>query len=92
MNMQLVQWSVDITMGITFLICFVTGSLQIYSFHETTRPDRPGVTPRTHERYARLVRDSPRLHYVAIHLMINRRWIITTTKKILGANPRKKSV
>ena len=91
MNMQLVQWSVDITMGITFLICFVTGLFKFTLFMRLL-----GLTDLVLP--LALMSD---MHdwsgialgfLVAIHLMINRRWIITTTKKILGANPRKKSV
>ena len=89
--MQLARWCVDIIMGIVFLICFVTG---LFKFTLLMRI--LGLTGLVFP--LALLSD---IHdwsgialgfLVAIHLIINRRWIIAMTKKILGEKSPKKSV
>jgi len=82
MNIQVVKWSVDITMGITFLLCGLTGIFKFTVFMRSF-----GVTgiilPMA------LMSD---LHdwsgvvlwlLVAVHLFLNRAWILSMTRKVL---------
>jgi hypothetical protein len=82
MNMQVVKWFLDLGMGIFFLICFVTGffkfTLLVRMFGLTGL-----VLP-----LARMsdIHDWSGLalgFFVAAHLIVNRGWIITMTRKIL---------
>ena len=83
MNMQLAKWCIDVTMAIVFIICFITG---LFKFTVLMR--MLGLTGLVFP--LALMSD---IHdwsgvvlglLVAIHLIINRRWIITVTKKILA--------
>ena len=77
------KWLVDILMGISFLVCFVTGLLKYEVLLQVTGLNNV-VLP------AALISD---LHdwtgilmglFVVLHLVLNRRWILATTKKILA--------
>jgi hypothetical protein len=83
MLMQIVRWGVDVTMGIVFLICFVTG---IFKFTLLMR--MLGLTGLVFP--LALLSD---IHdwsgvvlgfLVAVHLILNRRWIFGVTRKILA--------
>jgi hypothetical protein len=82
MNMQVVRYFLDLSMGIVFLICFVTG---IFKF--TALMHMLGLTGIVMP--LALMSD---IHdwsgvllgiLVAIHIILNQRWIITMTRKIL---------
>ncbi len=83
------KWLADLLMGITFFVCFVTGLLKYTVLLQLTGLSDV-ILP------AALISD---LHdwsgillglFVFLHLFLNRRWIISTTKKIL-AGSRKES-
>ena len=83
MNMQVVKWCVDLAMGIAFLFSAVTGIVklmvlwQIAGFSEIVLPvamisdvhDRAGVALAV---------------LVLVHLVLNRAWILSMTRKILA--------
>jgi hypothetical protein len=80
-----VKWLVDLLMGITFVVCFITGLLKYTVLLQLTGLDNV-ILP------AALISD---LHdwsgillgiFVFLHLFLNRRWIISTTKKILAGS------
>jgi cytochrome b subunit of formate dehydrogenase len=70
------KYLIDLSMGIAFLICFITGLVKwphksfgkMISSHEITL---------VHD-YAGIILG----FVVLIHLIINRKWIITTTKRL----------
>jgi hypothetical protein len=79
------NWLVDLLLGITFFVCFVTGLLKYTVLLQLT-----GLS--TIILPAALISD---LHdwsgillglFVFVHLLLNRRWIISTTKKILAGS------
>jgi cytochrome b subunit of formate dehydrogenase len=83
MNMKILKWSVDLALGITFVICFVTGLLKFPLLLQMTGLYRL-VLP------SALISD---LHdwsgillglFVLVHLYLNRVWIIAMTKNVLG--------
>jgi hypothetical protein len=83
MNMQVVKWCVDLAMGIAFLFSAVTGVLKftvlvrLSGFTDIVLPmalvsdihDRAGIALTV---------------LVAVHLFLNRAWIISMTRKILA--------
>jgi hypothetical protein len=80
-----VKWLIDLLMGISFLICFVTGLLKYQDLLQVTGLNNV-VLP-----FA-LISD---LHdwtgllmgfFVFLHLVLNRHWILATTKKFLAGN------
>jgi hypothetical protein len=82
MNMQVVRYCLDLSMGIVFLICFVTG---IFKF--TVLMHILGLTgiimplalmSDIHDWSGILLGI-----LVAIHIMLNCRWIVAMTRKIL---------
>jgi hypothetical protein len=86
MNLQVVRYGVDVLMGVVFLICFVTG---LFKFTLLMR--MLGLTGFV----LPLARMSD-IHdwsgialgvLVAAHLVINRRWILSMTRRILQHIP-----
>ena len=82
MNMQVVKWSVDLAMGVLFLISFITG---FFKFTLLTRTF--GLT----EIVLPLAQMSD-IHdwsgitlcfLVAVHLFLNRAWILSMTQKMI---------
>jgi hypothetical protein len=83
MNMQVVKWSVDLAMGIAFLFSAVTGIIKamvlwrVAGFSAIILPvaqisdvhDRAGIALSI---------------LVLVHLTLNRAWILSMTRKILG--------
>ncbi|MFA5266882.1 MAG: DUF4405 domain-containing protein [Methanoregula sp.] len=83
MNMQVVKWCVDLAMGIAFLFSGVTGVLKftvlmrLSGFTDIVLPmalmsdihDRAGIALTV---------------LVAVHLFLNRAWIISMTRKMLA--------
>jgi hypothetical protein len=85
-NMQVVRWGVDLAMGITFLVTFITGL-----FNWTLLMRSSGLTDivlplalmsEIHSWAGPLLGI-----FVAVHLFINRAWILAMTKKILSRGP-----
>ena len=83
MNMQVVRYCVDLSMGIVFLICFVTG---IFKFTLLMRMlGLTGVVmplalmSGIHDWSGVMLGI-----VVAVHLILNRGWILSMTKKMLG--------
>jgi len=82
MDLNIVRWGVDLSMGITFVICFITGILKFTPFLEITGLNNV-ILPAA---YISDLHDWTGLLlglFVFIHLFINRNWIISMTKKIL---------
>ena len=83
MNLQVVKWAVDLAMGIAFLACYITGMFKFTYFMRLF-----GLTS------LRLpIAQMSNMHdwsglflglFVAVHLILNRGWIITMTKKVLS--------
>ena len=83
MNIQVVKWCVDLAMGMVFLVCAVTGF-----FKFTVLMRLPGVTgivlpmalmSDIHDRAGIAL-----ILIVALHLYLNRLWILTMTRKVLA--------
>ena len=83
MDTKILNWSVDLALGVTFAICFVTGLLKFTLLLQTTGLNDL-VLP------SALISD---LHdwsgillgmFVLLHLYLNRTWIIGMTKKVLA--------
>jgi hypothetical protein len=82
MNLQVVKWAVDLAMGVAFLISFITGMFKFTYFMRLF-----GLTS------LRLpIAQMSNLHdwsglllglFVAVHLVLNRGWIMAMTKKVL---------
>jgi hypothetical protein len=86
MNMQVVRWSLDLAMGVAFLISFITG---IFKFTLLTRTFglQKLVLPLA---LMSDIHDWAGLSlgfFVAAHLVLNRAWTITMTRKILNGEP-----
>ena len=83
MNLQVVKWYVDIGMGIFFLASFITG---IFKFTFLMRIF--GLTSRVLPiAQMSTVHDWSGLFlgfFVAIHLVLNRGWIMAMTRKVLA--------
>jgi cytochrome b subunit of formate dehydrogenase len=83
MDTKILHWSVDLALGVTFAICFVTGLLKFSLLLQATGLNDV-VLP------SALISD---LHdwsgillgmFVLLHLYLNRTWIIGMTKKVLA--------
>jgi hypothetical protein len=86
MNRQVVKWCLDLGMGIAFLVSFITGFFK-FTFLMRMSGLVDLVLPLA------LMSD---IHdwaglalgfFVAAHLVLNREWIITMTRKILAGAP-----
>jgi hypothetical protein len=83
MNMQVVKWCVDLLMGIFFLISFVTGLLKftlLVRMLGLTFVVLPSARISDIHDWSGLALGC----CVAVHLFLNRRWIIAMTKKVLA--------
>ncbi len=82
-----VKWLNDILMGITFLICFITGLLKYSVLLQVTGLNNvilPGALISDLHDWSGIVLGI----FVFLHLFLNRRWIISTTHKIVtGTGP-----
>jgi len=85
MNLQVVKWVVDLAMGVAFLACFITGMfkftyfMRLFGFTSLVLP----------------IAQMSNLHdwsglllglFVAVHLILNRGWIMAMTRKVLFRN------
>ena len=87
-NIQIIQWGVNVAMGIMFAICFITGLLKLTLLLRLTGLNMV-VLP------SALISD---LHdwsgialgvLICLHLFLNRHWIISMTSDILHGTLRK---
>ena len=82
LNMQVVKWCLDMTMGVVFLICFVTGlfkfTLLMRTFGLTDIVLPLALMSDIHD-WAGIALGA----LVALHLVLNRAWILSMTRKIL---------
>lgn len=86
-----IRWGLDLGMGITFLVSFITGlfnwTLLMRSFGLTDIVLPLALMSEIHAWAGLLLG-----FFVAAHLFINRAWILAITKKILtGKRPDKDS-
>jgi hypothetical protein len=83
MNMQVVRYCVDLSMGIVFLICFVTGLFKftlLMRMLGLTGVVMPlALMSNIHDWSGVLLGI-----VVAVHVILNRGWILSMTKKMLG--------
>jgi Domain of unknown function (DUF4405) len=83
MNMQVVKWCVDLAMGIAFLFCAVTGIIKfmvlarLAGFSEIVLP--VALVSEVHDRAGIALSI-----LVLVHLILNRAWILSMTRKILS--------
>jgi hypothetical protein len=86
MNRKILKWSLDLAMGITFVICFVTGLLKFTLLLRLTGLNGL-VLP------SAFISD---LHdwsgillglLVFVHLSLNRNWIISMAKQVIKGAP-----
>ncbi|MFZ1897469.1 DUF4405 domain-containing protein [Methanoregula sp.] len=79
------NWLVDLLLGITFFICFVTGLLKYTVLLQLTGLSNiilpAALISNLHDWSGILLG-----LFVFVHLLLNRRWIISTTKKILAGS------
>jgi hypothetical protein len=83
MNLQVVKWAADLAMGGAFLVSFITGMFKFTYFMRLS-----GLTS------LRLpIAQMSNLHdwsglflglFVAVHLILNRGWIMAMTRKVLA--------
>jgi len=85
MNMQVVKWAVDLAMGVAFLACFITGMFKFTYFMRLF-----GLTS-----LILPIAQMSNLHdwsglllglFVAVHLILNRGWILAMARKIIFGN------
>ena len=82
MNMQVVKWCVDLAMGIAFLFSAVTGTikfmvlLRVAGFSAIVLP--VAQMSEVHDRAGIILSI-----LVLVHLVLNRVWILSMTRKIL---------
>ncbi len=83
MNMQVVKWLVDLAMGIAFLFSAVTGTIKflilmrVAGFSEIILP--VALMSEVHDRAGIALSI-----LVLVHLVLNRAWILSMTRKILA--------
>jgi hypothetical protein len=83
MNMQLVKWCVDVAMGVVFLFSAVTGLfkfillMRVFGISSIVLP--MALMSDIHDRAGIAL-----CLLVAIHLFLNRAWILSITKKVLA--------
>jgi hypothetical protein len=83
MNMQVVKWCVDLALGIAFMFNAVTGIVKlmvlwrIAGFSEIVLP--VALISEVHDRSGVALSI-----LVLVHLVLNRAWILSMTKKILA--------
>ncbi len=90
MNMQVVRWFLDLGMGIFFLISVITGffkfTLLVRTFGLTKLVLPLALMSDIHDWSGIAL-----AFFVAAHLIVNRGWIITMTRKIFrGEKPIEK--
>jgi len=88
MNLQEVRWIVDIAMGITFILCGLTGIFKFTPFMRAS-----GLTDLVLPlALMSVIHDWTGLvlcFLVAVHLFLNRSWILSMTRNVLRGIPDK---
>ena len=87
-NMQVVKWGVDLAMGIAFLCCAVTGIFKFTVLMRTfglTGIILPMALMSDIHDWTGIIL----CFLVAVHLFLNRAWILAMTRKILAGKPDK---
>lgn len=82
MNLQVVKWCVDLAMGVVFLFSAMTGVIKylfLVRLGSGTTVLPMAMISDIHDRAGILL-----CILVAVHLILNRRWILSMTKKVLG--------
>lgn len=88
MNMQVVKWCVDLAMGIAFLFVAITGFfkftilMRLSGFTDIVLP--MALMSEIHDRAGIALSI-----LVAVHLFLNRAWILSMTRKILAGTSDK---
>ena len=88
MNMQVVKWFVDLAMGVAFLFCAVTGIfkftllMQVFGLTDVVLP--LALMSDIHDWTGIIL-----CVLVALHLFLNRAWILAMTRKILAGKTEK---
>jgi hypothetical protein len=80
-----VKWLVDLLMGISFIICFITGLLKDADLLQLTGLNNvvlPAAQISDLHDWSGLLMGL----FVFLHLIMNRHWILATTKKIFAGN------
>lgn len=83
MNRQVVKWFLDLAMGVLFLVSFITGMFQFTFFMRLSGLNSlvlPIARMSEIHNWSGLALGC----CVAVHLLLNRAWIIAMTKKILA--------
>ena len=85
-NKQVMKWCVDLAMGIAFLFCAVTGifkfTLLMRVFGLTSLVLPIALMSDIHDRTGIIL-----CFLVAVHLFLNRAWILSMTRKVLAGRP-----
>jgi len=87
MDRQVARWCVDLAMGTAFLVCLITGLFK-FTLLVRTLGLTDVVLPIA---LFSVIHDWSGLALgilVAVHLFLNRAWIITMTKKVMGGAHR----
>ena len=85
-NMQVVKWCVDLAMGVLFLISFITGFfkftllMRIFGLTDVVLPLAQMSDIHDWSGLALCL-------LVAAHLILNRAWILSMTRKIVTGSP-----
>jgi hypothetical protein len=83
MNIQVIRWGNDLAMGVSFIICFITGMFK-FTFFMRLSGLSSLVLP---------IAQMSEIHdwfglamgfFVAVHLVLNRTWIMTMTRMVLA--------
>lgn len=81
------KWLVDILMGVSFVVCFVTGLVKDRMFMGLTGLSGLilpyGLISDLHDWSGILMG-----FFVLVHLVLNRRWILAVTKKVFSLEER----
>jgi hypothetical protein len=83
MNIQYVRYGVDCLMGVAFLICFITGFFKftlLMRLLRLTDVVMPLALMSDIHDWSGIVLGL----LVAVHLVLNRKWIVSMTRKIIG--------
>ena len=83
MNRQVIKWGLDLAMGAAFFVSFITGMFKFTFFMRlsglTTLVLPIALMSEIHDWSGFLLG-----LFVAVHLILNRGWIIAMTKKVLS--------
>jgi hypothetical protein len=88
MNRQVIKWAVDLGMGVAFLISFITGMfkftffMRLFGFTNLVLPI--ALMSEIHD-WSGLALG----FFVVVHLVLNRAWILTMTRKVLAGETMK---